>query len=94
MPFSIILTTSALKDIQNAIDWENKRKYGLGKRFYNDLQTKINVLSETPAIGSIRYENVRCTSTDIFSYIIHYFIDEQLQKITIIRILNSRQKPI
>jgi len=94
VPFLIRVTTNARKDIQNAIDWENGRSPGLGKRFFKDLQSKLNELSITPAIGSVRYENVRCTSTDIFSYMIHYFIDEHAQTITLIRVLSSKQKPI
>ena len=80
MSFSIIITDSANRDIQKAIDWENNRSQGLGFRFYKFLQQKFTLLSNTPAIGSIRYENVRCTAIDVFSYLIHYTIDLQMQK--------------
>jgi hypothetical protein len=57
MPFAVITTTNARKDIQQAIDWENSRNSNLGERFLEQLHLKISTLSATPFIGSIRYEN-------------------------------------
>jgi plasmid stabilization system protein ParE len=94
MPFAIITTTNARKDIQQAIDWENTRSLNLGERFLEYLNQKLLALSFTPLIGSIRYENVRCTTTDVFQYLIHYLVDEQLQQIIVIRVLHTKQKPI
>jgi plasmid stabilization system protein ParE len=94
MPFSVITTTNARRDIQQAIDWENNRSPNLGERFAEYLEQKLNTLSTTPFIGSVRYENVRCTTTDVFQYLIHYIVDVDLQRITIIRVLHIKQKPV
>ena len=94
MLFTIITTTNARKDIQQAIDWENSRSPNLGERFLEYLSLKINVLSTTPLIGSIRYENVRCTATDVFQYLIHYTVDAESQQIVVMRVLHMKQKPI
>jgi plasmid stabilization system protein ParE len=94
MPFGIITTTNARRDIQQAIDWENERSELLGDRFLEYLDKKFIALSITPHIGSVRYENVRCTTTDVFQYLIHYTVDLELKQITIIRVLHTRQKPI
>lgn len=34
MPFTIITTANARRDIENAIEWENERKPGLAKHFF------------------------------------------------------------
>ena len=34
MPFTIITTTNARKDIQDALDWENMRSSGFGQTFF------------------------------------------------------------
>ena len=94
MPFSIITTINARRDIQQAIDWENSKSPKLGERFEEYLHLKFNTLSITPFIGSIRYENVRCTSTNVFQYLIHYTVDIDLRQIVIIRVLHMKQKPI
>ena len=94
MPFAVITTTNARRDIQTAIDWENSRSPNLGTRFLEYLHLKFTSLSFTPFIGSTRYENVRCTTTDVFQYLIHYTVDVDSQRVTILRVLHTKQKPI
>jgi len=38
MPFTIITTANARRDIENAIEWENERKPGPGERFFKRLR--------------------------------------------------------
>lgn len=66
MPFAIIYHHNARKDIEDAIKWENKRKLGLAVLFLKDLDKKVSSISITPGIGSIRYDNIRCTITKCF----------------------------
>lgn len=94
MPYKIITTTNARIDIQDAINWENNRQLGLGERFFEILDKKLNDLSITPAMGSVRYLNVRITFTPIFDYNIHYTIDMDEEKVIILRVLHSARKPI
>lgn len=94
MAYTIITTTNARRDTQQAIDWENIRKPGLGEYFFNDLEAKLSDLVITPAIGSIRYENVRITFTKIFPYNIHYIIDDAKLHVIILRVLSQHKEPI
>ncbi|MCX6209189.1 MAG: type II toxin-antitoxin system RelE/ParE family toxin [Bacteroidetes bacterium] len=94
MPYKIITTTNARADIQEAINWENNRQLGFGERLFEILDKKINDLSVTPAMGSVRYLNVRITFTPIFDYNIHYTIDTTEEKVYILRVLHSARKPI
>jgi hypothetical protein len=94
MAYISITTTNARRDIQQAIDWENMRKPGLGEYFLSDFEAKITDLEITPALGSIRYENVRITFTKIFPYNIHYVIDDTKQLVIILRVLSQYKEPI
>lgn len=94
MPFSIVTTTNARRDIQQAIDWEDSRSPDLGGRFLEYLHLKFSALSGTPFMGSIRYDNVRCTATDVFQYLIHYIVDPAQQQVVILRVLHMKQRPI
>lgn len=94
MAFSLVTTTNARKDIEQAIEWENTRHSGLGERFIKYLNIKFNSLCATPYMGTIRYDNVRCTSTDIFQYLIHYIVDTHTEKMIVLRVLHTRQKPV
>lgn len=94
MPYLIVTTTNARRDVQQAIDWENKRKPGLAKRFLADLDQILSVVANTPAIGSVRYDNVRCISTHIFQYLVHYIIDDAKSQIIVLRVLHTSREPI
>lgn len=94
MTYRIVTTTHARKDIQQAIDWEEQRNKGLGKRFLADLEQRLSDIATIPAIGSVRYEGVRCTTTEIFQYLIHYIPDENTKTITVLRVLHTSRRPI
>jgi plasmid stabilization system protein ParE len=94
MAYKIVFTPSANRDLQNALDWEEDRKKGLGKRCFFDLEERINDISVVPEMGTVRYDNVRCVATNVFQYLIHYRISNRLQQVTILRILHIRQRPI
>lgn len=44
MAYTIITTTNARRDIQQAIDWENERKPGLGEYFLTDFESRLLIL--------------------------------------------------
>jgi len=94
VPFTIVTTTNSRRDIQDAIDWENHRKLGLATHFLEELDQKLSLISRTPYVGAIRYENVRCLPTKVFHYLIHYIVDDAQQQIYILRILHTSRKPV
>lgn len=90
MRYSIELTRNASSDLARAIEWENERSPQLGKRLTAQLERKFASLMVTPYLGSIRYENVRCTPIDIFQYLIHYVVDDTRKTVIILRILHVK----
>jgi plasmid stabilization system protein ParE len=92
--YQVVTTANARRDIQDAIDWENNRDPKLGKRFLAEIEQKLLSVSHTPRLGSIRYENVRCLVTNVFSYLIHYTVDDNLQQIIVLRVLHTSRKPV
>ena len=94
MPYAIITTTNARRDIQDAINWEDLRKPGLAERFLVDLDQKLIAISKSPYIGSVRYDNVRYIGTKIFQYLIHYVEDDIHEQIITLRVLHTSRKPI
>jgi toxin ParE1/3/4 len=55
--FQVNIDKRALKDIQNAIDYYDNQKVGLGRKFENTLNTYFESLERFPFF-SVRYENV------------------------------------
>jgi plasmid stabilization system protein ParE len=94
VPYTVITTIHARRDIQDAIDWENMRKPGLADYFLKDLNKKMLTVSRSPYIFAVRYKNVHCAGTDVFSYLIHYTINDDKNEVTILRILHTSRNPI
>ena len=92
--FSIITTTNAREDIDEAYVWENTRHPELGERFIIQLDKKLLSLTNTPFIGSFRYDEVRCIKVAIFQYMIHYVVVEELSQVVILRVLHVGKQPV
>jgi plasmid stabilization system protein ParE len=94
MAFTSVITKNARSDIQEAITWYNDQQDELGKKFLKFVDKKINNLCVTPGIGSIRYDEVRCTMIKGFPYIIHYTVKKSSKQVIILRVLHAFRKPI
>lgn len=70
--FSIDIEPEALDDIQNAIDYYNSCKTGLGKRFYNTIDKHFKFLAKNYTSFAVRYDDIRCMPVGKFPYMIHY----------------------
>ena len=94
MPFKILFTPGAQKDIQEAFDYYSDINPEIGQRFLGVLDERLQKLTITPLAGSLRYEDVRCTLLKKFPYIIHYTVHENDLKIIVQRVLHTSQKPL
>ncbi len=64
------------------------------KKFLKFVDKRINNLCVTPGIGSIRYDEVRCTMIKGFPYIIYYTIKKSSKQVIILSVLHAFRKPI
>jgi toxin ParE1/3/4 len=64
--FVIDVEPEALDDIQNAIDYYNSCKPGLGKRFYNIVDKHFSFLQKNYTSFAIRYDDIRCLKVEKF----------------------------
>lgn len=94
MPFTILLLPQTKQDLQEAYDWYSVQQLDLGERFLEHVEEKLVRLSITPGIGSIRYDDVRCTMVDKFPYLIYYTINYNNNSITVLRILCTYKIPL
>lgn len=93
MNFVIQIEPEAIQDIQNAIDWYELQQKGLGKKFYDYLDSVLERLESNPYY-QIRYSNIRCLPLQKYPFMIHFSIDE-INAIVIIRaIFNTSLNPL
>src|ERR1700742_1784700 len=91
--YKLKVTPEAFQEIQDAIDYYNGRRRGLGKVFYLDLERQFTRIKKNPFARSIRYDDVRFATLDHFPYAAHFTIDETLQAVRIQAVLSHYQDP-
>ena len=81
--YKAVILPLAKQDISQAASWYNSKQIGLGKRFINEVRSKVLYIRKNPQASAIRYGNTRCTLLNTFPFMIHYNIDEQAKSIII-----------
>ena len=54
MAFRIILSASALNELESAVDWYNSKEDNLGKRLIESVEERLTLLSQTPGLFPIK----------------------------------------
>ncbi len=70
--FTIDIEPEVFDDIQDAVDYYNRCKSGLGKRFFNTIDKHFSFLKRNYLSFAVRYEDIRCMKVKNFPYMIHY----------------------
>jgi hypothetical protein len=86
------LEPGAKVDIQNEINYYNEQQKGLGKKFHSEVKHYFKAIKKKP-FYQIRYNNIRCLPLKKFPIMIHYTVDEDLERITILAVINTYRDP-
>ena len=73
-----------IDDIQNAIDYYDSKKAGLGKMFYEAINEHFEFIKVNYMSFAIKYDDIRCLPVKKFPYTIHYRV-LKLQKVISIK---------
>ena len=87
MRLPVKLTDEALLDLQQAHDWYNSRRAGLGITFVLRTKTKLLSLGNAPEAYALIWHNVRATTIKRFPYIVYYRI--QSDHVEVLAILHG-----
>ncbi len=90
--FSIHIEARVFDELDATIFYYNSQKTNLGLHFYKEVKKTFGVLQKNPFF-QIRYRNIRCIPLKKFPFLVHYFIDEETKKITILAVINTHQNP-
>ncbi len=94
MPYQVILSALALKELELAVDWYNECEYGLGKRFIEAVDNRLALLSETPDILAIKLSGYHEATIEKFPYLIVYKILKKEKKVRVLHIFHTSRNPI
>ncbi len=92
MAFNAIVLPSAIKDIQEIIDYYDSLQQGLSNKFVNELNDYFLTLQKN-TFYQIRYANVHCLPLKTFPVMIHFTIDEKLNNVYIRAVINTSKDP-
>lgn len=76
MSYKIKLLPEARLDIRESIDWYNKQKAGLRKRFYEEVKSRLRDIQRNPLHYQVSYRDVRNALVNKFPHQLHYRIEE------------------
>jgi len=93
MYFTTIIEEDAIEDIQEIINWYEKKQKGLGKRFFSAMSAQIETLKIKPEKFQIRYLDVRCLVLAKWPFLIHYNINKDLGLVNIFAVLHTSKNP-
>jgi toxin ParE1/3/4 len=90
--YSVVIEPRALFDIQDAINYYDDIKIGLGEVFYDIVNEYIDAIAINP-FYQIKYKDYRALPISKFPYIIFFYLDENIETAYIISVFNTNQNP-
>lgn len=91
MGFNLEIRVAARIDIQEAINWYEKKQVGLGKTFVSEFRNTLKYIIENPAYFRRLGSSFREAKIRKFPFLVIYRIDKD--KIIIFSVFNTHQKP-
>lgn len=91
MSFSLLFTTEAKLDVQDAWLWYEKQRAGLGDEFILSLEATLSEIERTPLIYQIQFKDIRIALLKRFPYKAVFTVEKE--QIIIIGVLNSKRDP-
>jgi len=80
-------------DIQDAVDWYNSQKPGLGGKFFTSVKRNYILLKKDPFCIAIKYDEIRCLPVSKFPYLIHYSIKKDSKNVVVFAVYHTSRSP-
>ncbi|SRR5258705_8336558 len=93
MKYRLILRERAIIEINDAYDWYEDKKEGLGELFLEEFKEYAITIFKNPASFRTTYKKFREVPIKNFPFIIVYFIDDRKNKIIIISVFHTSRNP-
>ena len=88
----LVISQAAIYDIEQAIDWYNRQRKGLGDELEISLEVGLASLQKDPLVYQEKYRNVRVKYLKRFPYGIHFQI--QASNIKVIALFHVKRNPV
>ena len=75
MAYELIIEPEAELDLEQAVNWYNKQRPGLGREFLERVEEVFDRIREMPEIHSVIHRTARLALAKRFPYVICYISD-------------------
>lgn len=75
MAYDLIIEPEAELDLQQAVDWYDKQRPGLGRDFIERVDEVFIRICERPELHPISYRSARLALVRRFPYVVCYLLD-------------------
>lgn len=91
MTYQLYLQTAAINDLQEAVDWYEAQKIGLGGEFLAAIGEMLSLIEQNPFTFALVYNQKRRAALRRFPYNIIYTIEDD--SIRVSAILHGKKDP-
>lgn len=92
LKFKIIADPRVKLDLKEAMEFLKTRRQGLHLQFLADYKSSLKSLQINPFF-EVRYNNIRCLPLEIFKYMIHFTVDENLFIVHVHAVISTYLNP-
>ena len=87
--YRAIILPLAKQDINKNAKWYEQKQKGLGKRFIEEVRSKVAYIKNSPKAIVIRYDKIRCVVLEVFPFMIHFSVDDALKLVIISAVFHT-----
>jgi plasmid stabilization system protein ParE len=91
MSLPIVLRRKAQAEFDEAIDWYEQQRVGLGVEFAERVQAVFDRISATPEIHAVVYRDVRKAFVRQFPYSVFYRI--KADRVVVLAVFHDKRNP-
>jgi plasmid stabilization system protein ParE len=91
MNYPLVITPEAEADMQQASQWYESQRVGLGADFLDRVEKVLDRITFSPEIHAVAYRNVRQTLVRKFPYVVCYILEQD--RVDVIAVFHVRRDP-
>ena len=91
MKYRLIVKPPAELDINEAAQWYDSKRAGLGEQFIHAVEEKLLLIEDNPNLYQVRYKATRLALIKRFPFAIHYTIEQEV--VYVLAVLSTSRNP-
>ena len=91
MSLPVVFRPPARKELDEAIDWYERKRVGLGAEFGNRVREVLARISATPELHGVVYKDIRCALVHRFPYAVFYRV--KWNRVRVIAVFHCKRDP-